>query len=168
MKISTLLHRYADYNLWANQRFADWLQTQPAELLHREIVNSFPSLRKTLEHFFWAEFLWQERLDGSSRSSLPFDAGELSDADFFKKMIENSAALRDKIQQFDDEQLAETCNYHFLNGTPTASIRAEMIQHCLQHSTFHRGQVVTLARQLGVSGAVPSTDYIVFSREMPA
>lgn len=165
MKISTLLHRYADYNVWANTRFAEWLSPLPAEVLHREVVSSFSTLRKTLEHNFWAEFLWTERLHSRSFSELPFDIGAFSDADFFQKMLETSAALRDEIKKYDDDRLGETCHYFFLNGTPTSSVRAEMIQHCLQHSTFHRGQVVTLARQLGVEGAVPSTDFIVFTRE---
>ncbi len=37
---------------------------------------------------------------------------------------------------------------------------AQMMQHVVIHSAYHRGQVVTLLRQLGA--AAPTTDYLVF------
>jgi uncharacterized damage-inducible protein DinB len=39
-----------------------------------------------------------------------------------------------------------------------------MIWHCINHQSFHRGQLVTFARQLGITD-IPSTDYIVYLRE---
>jgi len=40
-----------------------------------------------------------------------------------------------------------------------------MVHHCMNHSTYHRGQLITLARQLGMKEGVPSTDLLYFSRE---
>jgi uncharacterized damage-inducible protein DinB len=39
------------------------------------------------------------------------------------------------------------------------------MQHLANHSTYHRGQVVTMLRQLGA--AAPSTDLIAYYRLFP-
>jgi uncharacterized damage-inducible protein DinB len=36
--------------------------------------------------------------------------------------------------------------------------RVEYIHHCMNHSTYHRGQLITIGRNLGFSDA-PMTDY---------
>jgi len=39
----------------------------------------------------------------------------------------------------------------------------EMLAHLFNHSTYHRGQLVTMLRQLGVT-SIPATDFIIWSR----
>ncbi|MCW3088046.1 MAG: hypothetical protein JWQ78_1432, partial [Sediminibacterium sp.] len=39
----------------------------------------------------------------------------------------------------------------------------EILLHLFNHGTYHRGQLVTLLRQVGVE-EIPRTDYIEFSR----
>jgi len=43
----------------------------------------------------------------------------------------------------------------------------QSFQHLVNHGTYHRGQVITMLRQLGVNGP-PSTDLIAFYREQQA
>lgn len=40
----------------------------------------------------------------------------------------------------------------------------EMVHHCMNHSTYHRGQLLMMARQLGLKN-LPSTDMIYYLRE---
>ena len=40
--------------------------------------------------------------------------------------------------------------------------RYEYIMHVINHSTYHRGQVVTIARVLGIKENIPATDYNFF------
>ena len=40
--------------------------------------------------------------------------------------------------------------------------RCDFIIHVVNHGSFHRGQVVTLARHLGVTGEIPVNDYDAF------
>jgi uncharacterized damage-inducible protein DinB len=44
---------------------------------------------------------------------------------------------------------------------------SQTFQHLVNHGTYHRGQVVTMLRQLG-AGTPPSTDLIAFYREQQA
>jgi len=40
-----------------------------------------------------------------------------------------------------------------------------MIMHCMNHSTYHRGQIITLLRELGAT-EIPGTDMIAYIREI--
>ena len=67
-----ILQKYSEYNLWANEILFSIIEKElNDEKLDREIVSSFPSLRKTVYHIWDAEFIWQKRLNGGSFSNGP-------------------------------------------------------------------------------------------------
>jgi uncharacterized damage-inducible protein DinB len=47
----------------------------------------------------------------------------------------------------DDQKLQDTLSTTARSGSHTASY-AQMIQHVIDHSSYHRGQIVTMLRQL--------------------
>jgi uncharacterized damage-inducible protein DinB len=51
-------------------------------------------------------------------------------------------------------------------GQPFAQPLWQMLQHVANHSTYHRGQIATMLRQLGTKAT--STDLIAFYRERAA
>ena len=55
-------------------------------------------------------------------------------------------------------------DYQLMNGQPGQSILWHMLQHVVNHATYHRGQVTTMLRQLGAAPP-KSQDLIVFYRE---
>lgn len=61
-----------------------------------------------------------------------------------------------------DERLDEVVAYRTVAGVPQESAIWEMLRHVVNHGTYHRGQLATMLRQLGV--APPSTDLILFYR----
>ena len=48
-------------------------------------------------------------------------------------------------------------------GTPYAEPLVQLLQHLVNHSTYHRGQVTTMLRQTG--GEAASLDMLYFFRE---
>jgi uncharacterized damage-inducible protein DinB len=59
-------------------------------------------------------------------------------------------------------------HYTLLNGTPSATSFSHLLQHVVNHASYHRGQVATMLRQLG-AGPIKSTDMVLFHRErMPS
>jgi uncharacterized damage-inducible protein DinB len=50
-----------------------------------------------------------------------------------------------------------------MNGKPGAFVMSDLLVHVLNHSTFHRGQLVTLLRQAGAT-ALPATDFTEYRR----
>ena len=54
--------------------------------------------------------------------------------------------------------------YRTFNGEEMESAFSQMLQHVVNHATYHRGQVTTMLRQLGAP-APKSQDLIRFYRE---
>ena len=54
--------------------------------------------------------------------------------------------------------------YSNLKGDPMKNSVYEIAFHCLNHSTYHRGQLITILRQLGAID-LPGTDFIAYLRE---
>jgi len=62
-----------------------------------------------------------------------------------------------------DKKLQETFTVTTAKGDSFTHIFWQALQHVVDHSTYHRGQVVTMLRQLG--RVPPSTGLIAFYRE---
>ena len=59
-------------------------------------------------------------------------------------------------------ELDRTLTYKNSKGIQFSSY-SETILHCINHSTYHRGQIITMLRQLGQNNLL-STDYITYCR----
>ena len=55
--------------------------------------------------------------------------------------------------------------YKMISGQPASSVFWQMLQHVVNHASYHRGQVTMMLRQLGV-GAPKSQDMIIFYKEI--
>ena len=63
--------------------------------------------------------------------------------------------------------MTKVISYKLRNGTPGATPFWQMLQHVVNHASNHRGQVVTMLRQLGAPPP-KSVDLIAFYREKAA
>lgn len=163
MTLSALFRDYAAYNHWANSRLVDWLRNQPAELLDEEIASSFPSLRLTLLHIWDAQYIWYERLQGTSPAVFPSKQYDGLAQDVFDGLLRSSEKLAQLLLGFPDEFFEGTVVYKTTAGKEHTNLATEMLLQVLQHSTYHRGQIVTMARGLGLTDP-PGTDYIAYVR----
>jgi uncharacterized damage-inducible protein DinB len=59
-----------------------------------------------------------------------------------------------------DDRLRERISYQNLKGERWEYSLGQMLQHVVNHSTYHRGQIITLLRQLGLKGV--STDFLLY------
>jgi uncharacterized damage-inducible protein DinB len=57
--------------------------------------------------------------------------------------------------------------FKMLSGQPASSPFAPMLQHVVNHASYHRGQVTQMLRQLGAQPA-KSLDLIAFYRTLSA
>jgi uncharacterized damage-inducible protein DinB len=62
-----------------------------------------------------------------------------------------------------DKKLQETFTMSTAKGEQFTHSFAQALQHVVDHSTYHRGQVITLMRQMGHTP--PNTGMISFFRE---
>lgn len=156
-----LLH-YTNYNLWANTKFTEALKSIGLPLLDQEIKSSFPSLRKTVHHIWAAEAVWYKRLHGESPPSLPEPTNDFPE--FAKLLSSCSQSFIDLLKNKDENFLVQVRAYKDTRGNTHSNMHWQMIMHCMNHSTFHRGQLITMLRQVGAT-TVPTTDLIVYFRE---
>lgn len=159
MTIKPLLDQYADYDLWANSRFVERLQREPDAVLDHPVPSSFPSLRATILHIRDAENAWLCRLMGTDVS---WPAEEARSIDGLLKF---SARLRDLVHGMDDGALLADRTYKDLRGNQHSQPAWTMLMHCFNHSTQHRGQLITMMRALQLDG-IPANDLVVYQRSL--
>jgi uncharacterized damage-inducible protein DinB len=70
------------------------------------------------------------------------------------------------IEQQDDSFFTSSISYKDLAGNAHTNKNSEIIFHVMNHSSFHRGQLVTMLRNTGFEGKMPRTDMIVYFREL--
>lgn len=149
-----------DYNCWANARLLEAASNLTVEQFNRDLASSHGSVHGTLVHILSGEWIWLKRWQKESPQAM------FSPADF-----PTLACVRAKWAEVEHEQMA------FVRGVTEVSLKKviayentlgetwryplqRMMQHLVNHSTYHRGQVMAMLRQLGAEPA--ATDFLVF------
>jgi uncharacterized damage-inducible protein DinB len=156
------LHELYAFNRWANARILDAVAALPDDAYTRDLGSSFPSVQDTLVHILAAEWIWLSRWRGSSPGAMPAAWRAATPAEVRRHLDEVEAGQRAFLEGLDEADLDRTVEYASLAGDALASRVREMLRHVVNHSTYHRGQIATMLRQLGAKP--PSTDLILFFR----
>lgn len=152
-----------DYNAWANHRSLDAASALTTEKFLQPMGSSFGSVRDTLAHIHGAEWIWLERFQGRSPSSLP-DATRFQDIPSLRaQWNELEGRLLGFVRGLKQSDLERVFEYKTLKFGVYRNPMAESLQHLVNHGTYHRGQVTTLLRQLGAQPM--ATDLMHFHRE---
>lgn len=154
----------ANYNLWANTQLVEYFLNQPESLLEKEIENSFPSIKLTCLHIWDAEFIWLNRLRGDSSTFFPSRFFEGNATQALKTVLTQSKEFCDFLSNQKISFWGRDNHYRTTNGKAMCQLNWEIIHHVFNHSTYHRGQLVMMARQLDLEN-IPSTDYIFYLRK---
>jgi uncharacterized damage-inducible protein DinB len=160
--MKTLLQQYTSYNLWANTHFGIVLKDLDPALLDKEVVSSFPSLRKTIHHIWDAELIWLSRMKNQVIAWPP--SARYTDP-AIEQFVDGSKAFDEFVRLQDEDFLEGSTSYRNTKGTEFSTPNSGIIMHCMNHSTFHRGQLVTILRNVGIT-KIPSTDLIAFLRDV--
>lgn len=154
---------YASYNLWANRRLAKPFLLLDEETLNRHVETSYPSAKLTLLHIWDAELIWLQRLQGISLNHFPSRDFTGTTEDAVEGLLGNSADLLHFLEVQDEAFFEKNITSTSLSHGEQQQPASQMIHHCLNHSTYHRGQLVTIGRQLGLT-TIPVTDMIYYYR----
>jgi uncharacterized damage-inducible protein DinB len=156
--LTKLIQRYAAYNHWANQQMADWLRTGSEEQLNQEIESSFSSLKETVLHIWSAEYLWLQTVKDLSSDNNPAKNFEGSKEELLAGWLKASENFSNHVKTMSLEDL-QTQRPRSRGDSYTVIV--DMIHHCMNHSTYHRGQLITMGRQAGLE-TPPRTDFIYY------
>lgn len=159
-----VLLQYMQYNLWANQCITATILKLPAEKQTREIASSFPSLYKTLLHMWDAESAWWQRVKLQEKVVVPSASFNGDMDELVKNMLQQSQDWLDWVKNASEVALQHEFIYQNSKREQFKQPVFQMLLHVCNHGTYHRGQLVTMLRPLGVD-IIPALDFIVWSRK---
>jgi uncharacterized damage-inducible protein DinB len=159
-----VLQQLAAYNAWANQQMADCICNLSDDQVHREIASSFPSVFRTLLHLWDAESIWWQRLKLAEQIEVPGNGFREGVGELCKRLLMQSRQWEEWVAGATENQLNHVFAYQNTKRELFKQPVNEVLVHLFNHGTYHRGQLVTLLRQLGVV-KIPQTDFIVYCRK---
>ncbi|HZR23423.1 MAG TPA: DinB family protein [Vicinamibacterales bacterium] len=159
------LQTMLDYHYWARDRVLEAVDTLSSDQYNRDLGNSFKSVRDTLTHIYAAEWAWYERWQGRVVTALVSSDRFADLASLKSAWAEHETKMRAFVNAIGD--VNRVIEYKLLSGAPGASPIWQMVQHVVNHASYHRGQITTMLRQLGVKPP-QSLDMIAYYRGLEA
>jgi uncharacterized damage-inducible protein DinB len=151
----THFRRLFSYEHWANARLLSFIQAIPTPP------------QKALElfsHIFNAHEIWLQRVRKEPlNTQTAWQSYDLPT--IWSKYRQNITEWETYLESLDEEDYYKTINYTNFQGDDFENNLLEILTHLVNHSTYHRGQIVTQFQLLGIK-PLPATDFIVFAREM--
>jgi uncharacterized damage-inducible protein DinB len=161
------LHTLLDYHYWALKRVLDAADALSAEQFTKDLGNSFPSIRDTLVHVYSADWIWCSRWEGESPTAM-FDPSTFPDVRSLREAWgAHEVRMRSVLDRLGDDGVGRVVTYKTMKGEPQAQPFWQILQHVVNHGSYHRGQITTMMRQLGVKPP-QGMDLIAFYRERRA
>lgn len=152
-----------DYTAWATIRLFGALDTLSASELERDLGSSHGGIAGTLAHLYGSDLIWTARLKGGKPPAFPAPADLPTLPDLLPLWTAHLDERRAFAATLHPDQLLHYAN---LKGELQTNTAADILRHVVNHATYHRGQVVTMLRQLGYRAV--NTDLIAFYRERGA
>lgn len=158
-----LLEQYATYSLWANEQLMNTLLKLSPSKLQEETPSSFPTLFKTLLHMWDAETIWWQRMEGAASLTIPSKVFTGDAAALANGILAQNRQWLGWVKELPEAALQQPLRYKNLKGVDFEDPLYVILNHVFNHGTYHRGQLVTMLRALGVS-EIPQTDFIFWHR----
>ncbi len=155
--------QHLEYNAWANARIVETVRQVDETILFQERKSSFTSIAKTLTHVMDSEQVWLKRLQGISLKQFPSTGLTIPRDELINRFEQGSRELLSFVQSKGDHFIHTSIDYTTLKGQPFSDVVEDMLYHVVNHGTYHRGQIVTMLREAGIT-TLPATDLILFLR----
>jgi uncharacterized damage-inducible protein DinB len=151
-----------EYDTWADLKLFEVIAALTKDQYKKDLHSSFGGIQGTLVHILSANRVWLYRWIGKEPEPLKienFPAAEIVKKQWDTYLCEVSNFL----QGLTEEKLQTPLQYTDFKGNIYAQPLCQQMQHKVNHSSYHRGQLVMMLRQLGI--AVVSTDLITYIRQ---
>jgi uncharacterized damage-inducible protein DinB len=159
-----------EYDRWANHRVIEAASALTEEQFTRDLGGSFSSVRDTVVHILAAEWIWLSfwtvpELNVTVENELRARRGAI----FQPSLFPDCAAVQSKWAEVEAMQTAfvDSLTDNLLSKQIPFRSRhvglVHLMQHMANHSTYHRGQVSLMMRQLHAQPV--STDFALFLGE---
>src|SRR6185295_1459442 len=160
---ATIARQLLLYTLWADRVTIRALREVTPEDLTRDTGSSFPSLLKTAAHLLGAEKIWLSRFLGTALDPVPTENDFSELIPLVIAWEETAAGVEAFLAWLTDEQLETPLSWSSSRGESFTRPLWQPVAHLVNHSTYHRGQIVTMLRQMGYP--VSGTDLVYYLQE---
>jgi uncharacterized damage-inducible protein DinB len=155
---------FARYSQWANEITYERVAALPDGEASKPRETTFGNIIRTLGHSYAVSSIFQAHLEQRAHG---FTTRNVSDAIPFDELRRMQREIDTWyvawIDRLRPPALDEVIKFRFLDGSHGAMTRGEILLHVVNHSTFHRGFIIDMLRQ--VSNVAPVTDLPVFLRD---
>ena len=155
MSLINLTSNSANYNAWANQQYVNWLSEKSEELLNKEVPSSYSSILKTIDHIAGTERYWYSIIAETVFVENQKDVYLKNEV--LKEFLDSSNQLARLINSYSEEDLVKKVKV-ISPWFESDFSKYEYLEHAINHGLYHRGQIVTIGRNIGITDA-PMTDY---------
>jgi uncharacterized damage-inducible protein DinB len=156
MSLQSVIINNVDYNVWVSQQLVNWLSKYSEEALHKECPSSFSSIAKTLKHISDTQLYWSSMIRETATPQSDYIATEVDVKNEMDNLVNEAlllaAYVKENVAAMHENYLIESP--WFSSNFP----KYEYLQHLIIHTTYHRGQIVTIGRNTGITDA-PMLDY---------
>lgn len=159
-----------EYDRWANRRTLQAASALDAEAFTRDLGGSFRSVRDTLVHIFGGEWIWLTywKMESHSFAALA-ELRTRRDGMFNPELFPSFESVQKKWTEVEKQQfdfLGSITSERLERKLPFRTTELKLVhlmQHMANHSTYHRGQISLMMRQLKAEPL--ATDFHVFMAE---
>ncbi|AZQ47804.1 DinB family protein [Bacillus sp. GX] len=159
--------KQVDYHAWANIRLFNRIKELPSyeSIFNEQIQSVFPSIKDTFAHIYITDQVWLHILHGKSMNEAIQDRESLRTEIENKSLHELEEMFENMTKQYIDFLITiEDVNAVFVIENPyvgklETSI-LELVQHVVNHGTYHRGNITAMIRQLGHSSTM--MDFVLY------
>ncbi len=163
--MSYSIYRHLQFNAWANGKIVEILKNLDESLLDKELKSSFPTIRKTLYHIWDAELIWFKRIKGEQATTWPSEDLDETFAGALNSFLKTSEELTNFVSMKDKLFLEKRISYTNTKGLSFSNNIEDILYHVVNHSSFHRGQLITMLSELGET-KFPPQDLIAYLRQL--
>ena len=150
-ELKKILVAHTGYSAWATRQLLEGASRLSAEQLDYGLGASHSSILGTFRHIYDGERVWLERLNEDGEWHLPpGPAPERS----FAFLLESWPKLWEGYLHWVEGAADRDLSHEFLTVMPDGKRllgpRWQIVLHVVNHSTLHRGQIISMLRNLGV------------------
>lgn len=159
----TDLHGLCRYMAWSNRIFYQAVAGLPEGEVERQRPMLFGSILNLLHHVYAMDVVWQQHMIAGSHDYQQRNPPACSFAELSHLQAELDDWFVEYVTHLSRAQSCEVIEFEFIGGGTGNMTRAAMIQHVVNHTSYHRGHIEGVFYQLGIEP--PTTDIPVFLRD---
>lgn len=150
--IRSLVFQQLHYHRWRIRTLEEQLQQLNLQQLQQPTGGSFGSMEGLLRHLIYVDYLWLQRLNGSEKA-VGVQATATNAGGYVQQWLEVADKLLHWATRVPDDALLQPLHYRTSDGNPLHNTPWEMVQHLVDHGSFHSGQLTHVLRDLGIAPA---------------